>query len=389
MEEGNVPAGSDLITEMNVFIEEAPGIIKRSVIEAEIDTGKRITSFITDLTFSFAVGEMAKDRNIPWISLWIPAPCSLPAFFHLDLLRQKYDNQISDQIHNQISDRVLDIIPGLPPISFADLPMLEFSGLVERTSIKPIRSVCSSMTQTLHHASAVVMNSYQELNPVALTDYFNSKFQNSLFLGALTLSDSSKEDITGCLPWLDRQKPASVIYICFGTGVGLPPEELTSLAEALESSPAPFLWSLKDELKVNLPSGFLDRMKGKVVSWAPQSEILKHGSIGVYVTHCGFNSVFESIVGGVPMICRSIWIDNHINAKMVEEVWEIGVRVNNGGKITKDGMLRSLEVIFQDDQGKKIVENVNFLKHVLIKAAGTDGVAARDFKTLIQIISKN
>ncbi|WCJ17851.1 Anthocyanidin 3-O-glucosyltransferase [Euphorbia peplus] len=385
MEEVNVPEGSDLIMEMNSFIEEAPGIIKRSIDEAEVDSGKKITCLITDLTFSFAVGEIAKERNIPWIALWVPAPCSLPAFFHLDLLRHKYDN--IDHIHNQITDRVLDIIPGLPPISFADLPMLEFSGLVEKESIGPIRSVCSSMTRTIHEASVVVMNSYNELNPVLLIDYFNSKFQNLLFIGALTLSESSKEDVTGCLPWLDRQKPSSVVYICCGTGVGLPPEEITSLAEALESRNTPFLWSMKDELKDHLPSGFLDKTNGKVVSWAPQSQILKHPSVGVYVTHCGFNSVFESIVGGVPMICRSVWIDNHINAKMVEEVWEIGVRVNDGGKITKDGMMKSLEIIFENDQGKKIKENVNGLKHALIKAAGPDGVAGSDFKTLVQVIS--
>ncbi|EEF43564.1 UDP-glucosyltransferase, putative [Ricinus communis] len=83
------------------------------------------------------------------------------------------------------------------------------------------------------------------------------------------------------------------------------------------------------------------KTKGKVVGWAPQIQVLKHSSIGVHVTHCGYNSAIESI------------LDNHMNARMVEEVWGVGVTVE-GGKITKNGMIKSLETIFQQENGKKI-----------------------------------
>lgn len=77
--------------------------------------------------------------------------------------------------------------------------------------------------------------------------------------------------------------------------------------------------------------------------WAPQVDILKHKAIGVLITHCGWNSMLESIVGGVPMICRPFFGDHRLNGRMIESVWEIGVNVEDG-KFTKDGLMKRLDL---------------------------------------------
>ena len=132
----------------------------------------------------------------------------------------------------------------------------------------------------------------------------------------------------------------------FATVVTTPPHELVAVAEALEESGFPFLWSLKDNLKGLLPNGFLERtsMRGKMVPWAPQPELLGHGSVGVFVTHCGCNSVSRSICNGVPMMCRPFFGDQGITGRMIQDAWEISVIVE-GRLFTKNGLLKSLSLI--------------------------------------------
>uniref|UniRef100_A0A2N9GT87 UDP-glycosyltransferases domain-containing protein n=1 Tax=Fagus sylvatica TaxID=28930 RepID=A0A2N9GT87_FAGSY len=124
---------------------------------------------------------------------------------------------------------------------------------------------------------------------------------------------------------------------------------------------------------------------GLLVKWVCS---LSHSAVGVCVTHCGYNSVFESIVGEVPMICTPIWGDNKMNGRMVEDVWGIGVRVE-GGVFTKNGMLKSLELVLGvPERGKRMREKIRELKEIVVKAAGTNGIASQDFKTLVELISK-
>ncbi|KAH9696981.1 UDP-glycosyltransferase 78D4 [Citrus sinensis] len=60
--------------------------------------------------------------------------------------------------------------------------------------------------------------------------------------------------------------------------------------------------------------------------------------------------------------------DHRMNARMVEEVWGIGVKVE-GILLTKSGVLQSLDLMFSHE-GKKMRENVRHLKEIVIEAAG-------------------
>lgn len=386
--EDGLPEGfepEDLAQEASNFYKQFPENFKRGVDAAVEETGgKRVTSLIVDGLFSFDLGNMAEEMNVPWVAFTVPAPYDLAAWLQKDLIQQLYANAQMD--HDHPEDQLIDIVPGLPPSPFKDFP----HELLERNpSNQLLAQVLLSMIRKIQEASAVVMNSYEELNPLLLTNYLKSKFLNIFYVSSVTPSKlASGTDATRCLSWLDEQKSASVAYISFGTTAPLNGEEVKALAEALEEGGVPFLWSINDKFKEYLPDGFTERIgtRGKLVPWAPQRQVLEHPSIGVHVTHGGYNAVLESIMGGVPMICRSEWADNHLNAKMVEEVWGIGVRVENR-LITKTGMLKCLEMIFHQEEGK-VRQASTALKQVFEKAAGPDGVAANHVKTLLHIISE-
>ncbi|PNY03170.1 UDP-glycosyltransferase 71D1-like protein [Trifolium pratense] len=134
--------------------------------------------------------------------------------------------------------------------------------------------------------------------------------------------DQSQHDLI--LKWLDEQPNKSVVFLCFGSfGFQFVPSQITEIALGLKNSGVRFLWSNRAEKKV-LPDGFLEWMelegKGMICGWAPQVEILGHKAIGGFVSHCGWNSILESLWFGVPILTWPIYAEQQLNAfTMVKE----------------------------------------------------------------------
>ena len=282
-------------------------------------------------------------------------------------------------------NQTLKFIQGMSQIQVRDLPEGVLFGNIESIFSRMLQQ----MGQMLPQATAVFINSFEELDPITTND-LKTKFNKFLNIGPSNLiSPQTTSDTSGCLSWLEKQKAASVAYISFGSVTTPPPNELKALAEALEAGGVPFLWSLKDMYKVHLPNGFLEKTKvnGMIVPWAPQLDILAHGAVGVFITHCGWNSLLESISGGVPMICRPFFGDQKLNGRVVEDVLEVGLKIE-GGIFTKNGVVSSLDLILFQEKGKKMREKMKVLKELAKKAVGPKGSSTRNFESLLQIVSR-
>ncbi|KAI3782180.1 hypothetical protein L2E82_12214 [Cichorium intybus] len=372
--------------DINLFLTVAEEEFRTVVKVAEDDIGLRISCLVVDAFLWFS-SQMAEDMNIPWVSFWTAGACSLSAHFYTDLIREK--NAEHKGLRGP-DNEVADLIPGLSTVRLGDLPGGVLFGNLEA----PFSIMLHKMGRSLPKATAVAINSFQELD-THLTKDLSSKFKNFLNTGPFHLiskpKPSSKIDEFSCISWLDTQKPRSVAYISFGTVCRLLPDEIVALAETLEDTKTPFLWSLKDDSMKHLPDGFLKRTTangmGKVVPWAPQVQVLYHFSVCVFVTHGGWNSVLESVGAGVPMICRPFFGDQQINTWMVERVWGIGVRIE-GGKFTKDGARCAMEQILSlNESSKKRNERIEALKELAIKAVGPNGSSNRDFEILVDVVS--
>uniref|UniRef100_A0A5B7A6L9 Glycosyltransferase n=1 Tax=Davidia involucrata TaxID=16924 RepID=A0A5B7A6L9_DAVIN len=378
--EGHVFSGKPQ-EDINLFLKVAPENFKRGVEVAEADTGRRISCLMADAFLWFS-GDLAHDMHVPWVPLWTSGACSLSVHVYTDLIRQTIGIRDIAGRENEI----LKFIPGFSALRLGDLP----SGVLFGNLESPFSIMLHKMGQALPRATAVPINSFQGLDP-AITKDLKSKFRYFLNVGPVNLTSpppSSNLDEHGCIPWLDKHKATSVAYIGFGTVATPPPHELVALAEALETSGTPFIWSLKDNLKHHLPEGFLERTNGngKIVPWAPQIQVLAHASTGVFITHCGWNSVLESIAAAVPMIGRPFFGDHQLNTWMVENVWGIGVRVEDG-VFTKSGTLRAMKLIFSHEKGKKLKEQIQVVKELALKAVGPNGSSTEDFKTLLEVVT--
>ncbi|KAI3886485.1 hypothetical protein MKW92_010278 [Papaver armeniacum] len=174
-----------------------------------------------------------------------------------------------------------------------------------------------------------------------------------------------------CIEWLNHQKPCSVLYISFGSQNTISASNMMELALGLEKSGKSFIWVLrppigfesKSEFKWSewLPEGFVERMnetqKGFLVEkWAPQLEILCHRSTGAFLSHCGWNSVLESLSQGVPIIGWPLYAEQPYNSKMIQEEMGISVELARGfeGEISSDDVKRVVEQVMDSSKGQEM-----------------------------------
>ncbi|KAG9148461.1 hypothetical protein Leryth_027641 [Lithospermum erythrorhizon] len=139
------------------------------------------------------------------------------------------------------------------------------------------------------------------------------------------------EEDFSCLEWLDNQLKGSVVYVSFGSWVSpIGEAKVKSLAMALKAARRPFIWVLGQSWRDGLPGRYFDEIKerGKIVSWAPQMEILQHEAVGFYLTHCGWNSTVEAIQCRKSMLCFPVAGDQFLNCAYIVNTWRIGVRLN-------------------------------------------------------------
>ncbi|XP_052183090.1 anthocyanidin 3-O-galactosyltransferase F3GT1-like [Diospyros lotus] len=371
--------------DINLFLEAGYQSCKKAVKAAEAETGRRISCLMADAFLWFS-GDLAEEMGVAWIPVWTSGVCSLSVHFYTDLIRDTVGiNALAGR-----EDEIVEFIPGFSGgVRLGDLPSGVLFGNLDST----FAVMLHKMGKVLQKAKFLAVNSFEGLESKASED-LNSNFTKLLYIGPLNLTcpapatgPSSFSDEYGCLKWLNSQKPASVAYIGFGTVGTLAPDELVALANALEARALPFLWSIKDSLKKYLPEKLLEKMNrtGKMVPWTPQVQVLAHVSVGVFITHFGWNSVLESIAAGVPLIGRPLFGDHQLNGWMAEHVWRVGVKVE-GGVFTKDGTIRALDLVLLEEEGKKLRENAEWFKELAHKAAGKNGSSTRSFDSLVKSV---
>ncbi|CAK9142291.1 unnamed protein product [Ilex paraguariensis] len=366
--EGHVFSGHPLEA-MEFFLNAMPKNFKSRLEDVVEETGLKVSCLLTDAFLWFS-GDMAEEMGVPWVAFWTAGPCSISIHIYTDVIRNTIQSTAGKA---ENADQTLNFLPGMAPIHVNDLP----EGVLYGNLDSPFSRMLHNMGLTVEQATTV-----EEIDPV-ITDDLKSKMKK-----VLNHHHPSYSDENGCISWLDKCETASVAYLSFGTILTPPPPELLSLAEALEEKGVPFIWSFRDNSKQHVLEGFLERTRnlGKVVPWAPQLQVLQHPSVGVFITHCGWNSVWESIAGGVPMICRPFFGDQKLNRRMVEDVWKIGVGVE-GGIFTKCGTVTALDLVLLNEKGKKMRENTGGIKANAVKAVGTNGSSTENFETLLEVVT--
>ena len=120
-------------------------------------------------------------------------------------------------------------------------------------------------------------------------------------------------------------------------------------------------------------------------------EVLRHPSVGCFVTHCGWNSTLETLVCGVPAVGVPQWTDQLTNAWLIVERGS-GVR----GEIGEDGVIegkelkRCIEAVMGDSESaEKIREMAAFWKERAKAAVSDGGSSERNLSAFLDHIKQS
>ncbi|KAF6160641.1 hypothetical protein GIB67_019581 [Kingdonia uniflora] len=177
----------------------------------------------------------------------------------------------------------------------------------------------------------ILINSFEGLETESLEQLNGGNIINGLppVIPIGPLSPCDFEQGPG-LSWLDNQLDNSVVYVSFGSRTSMSREQILELGNGLLKSGTKFLWVVKDKKVDKDDNGgveevvgyeFIEKVKDKglvVKTWVDQIGILSHRAVGGFVTHCGWNSVVEAALCGVPMLAWPQGSDQRINATVVE-----------------------------------------------------------------------
>ncbi|KAL4605484.1 hypothetical protein ACB092_09G032500 [Castanea dentata] len=246
------------------------------------------------------------DLNFPWTAE-IARNCGIPRLvFHGTCCFSLCLTSCASQYKPRAtlsSDTEPFLVPSLPhPMPnrfFGNLGLHEFF----EKFMEADRDTYGVVSNTFYEIEPEYVKHYEKLSgkkvwPVGPVSLFNTKALDIAERGNRASIDKDK-----VLTWLDSKKPNSVLYVCFGkiaTKMGF------------------------------LPEGFEERVRDRALvikGWAPQVLILNHWAVGGFVTHCGWNSVLESVTAGVPLITWPLFAEQFYNENFVLSRLEIGAGI--------------------------------------------------------------
>ena len=326
------------IGRMSLFIERHKPHVKQAITnlmatELDLDSDRRFVGFFIDL-FTTPMIDVANELDIPCY-LYFPSSATFLGFMlHLPIL----DTQLTTGTGLVELNTELVIPSFANPVPPSVLPSIALE--------KDGYSIFLQNARRYVETKGIIINTFSELEPHALNSFSASQVPPIYPIGpVLDLAGPAqwhpdRAQHERIMRWLDDQPPSTVVFLCFGSMGGLSGSQVREIALGLELAGVRFVWALREPPKAQfafpddymsfekvLPDGFLEGTSkiGLVCGWVSQVSILAHKAIGGFISHCGWNSILESLWHGIPIATWPIYAEQQINA--FEMVKELGLAI--------------------------------------------------------------
>jgi UDP:flavonoid glycosyltransferase YjiC (YdhE family) len=196
-----------------------------------------------------------------------------------------------------------------------------------------------------------------------------------------------------CLQWLDGREPRSVVYVNYGSVTTMSNQELVEFAWGLAKCGYDFLWIVRNDLLAKgdaaaataLPAEFLEATQGRclLTSWCEQEAVLRHEAVGVFLTHCGWNSTMEGLSAGVPMLCWPFFAEQQTNCRYSCVEWGVGMEV--GDDVRREVVEKRIREVMGGEVGKEMKRKAMEWKEIGVRATTQpDGRSLANLESLVK-----
>jgi hypothetical protein len=228
-----------------------------------------------------------------------------------------------------------------------------------------------------------------------------------LSYGSVAQSSRGALDIEAFLDrMLIQQGKNTVLLISFGTMFWpTSPEYVDEVIEALIEKKFPFIFCFASPF-AKISNELAERVKlsglGMVTQWAPQQFILNHPATGWFLSHCGHNSVMESLACGIPLISWPFEADQPAAAAHLTENLNIAfelieVRTGDRGmkplhrngraaKGTREAVgveIREVIDACRGPKGEEMRKNAEDMKMKFAETWHADGVSRKELRVFL------
>ncbi|CAA0370257.1 unnamed protein product [Arabidopsis thaliana] len=347
---------------------------------------------IISVPFTPWVPAVAAAHNIPCAILWIEACAGFSVYYRYYMKTNSFPD-LEDP--NQKVE-----LPALPLLEVRDLPtlMLPSHGAIFNT-------LMAEFVECLKDVKWVLANSFYELESVIIESMFDLKpiIPIGPLVSPFLLGHDEDKTLDGknldmwkaddyCMEWLDKQARSSVVYISFGSILKSSENQVETIATALKNRGVPFLWVIRPKEKaenVDVFKDMVEESQGVVIEWGQQEKILRHMAISCFVTHCGWNSTIETVVTGVPVVAYPTWFDQPLDARLLVDVFGIGVRMKNDvvdGELKVAEVERCIDAVTKGTDAADMRRRAAELKQAARSAMAPGGSLARNLDLFINDI---
>ncbi|XP_047340063.1 anthocyanidin 3-O-glucoside 2'''-O-xylosyltransferase-like [Impatiens glandulifera] len=193
------------------------------------------------------------------------------------------------------------------------------------------------ITTAIAKADAIAIRTCCELEG-DLWDYIETQYRKPMLLTGPVLPELTNLSLEGeWATFFNRFDPHSVIFCALGSQWILEKEQFHELVLGFEMTKMPFYIAVKQPIGFTtieeaLPEGFQDRVKDRGVvfgDWVPQTQILSHGSVGCFVNHRGFGSMWETLISDCQIVLVPHLVDQILNTRLLADELMVAVEVES------------------------------------------------------------